>query len=107
MNGDIASFRRDDRPEGVCLVVAGELDESNSEELYDALVRLVAEARSPTIIDLTGVTFFSSAGISGLISAQARAEIRHVDLVVEPSWAVRRLLDITGLTSNFNLRPAA
>src|SRR3954471_9102113 len=104
MDHRIASFGRDERPEGVCLIIAGELDESNGEELYAELGRLIAEARSSAIVDLTAVTFFSSTGIGALLCARARADIRDVKLFIEPSWAVKRILDITDLTPEFNVR---
>ena len=103
MDADIASFRRDDGPEGVCLVVAGELDESNAEEFRGALLELVDAARSPAILNLSEVMFFSSAGIRCLFAAKQRAVGRDVPLLIEPSPVVTRLLEITGLTEMFEL----
>ena len=64
----IASFGRDDRPDAVRLVVVGDLDDSNREDWYAALARLITDATGSAVVDLTGVTFFGSAGIGSLVA---------------------------------------
>jgi anti-sigma B factor antagonist len=85
-------------------VVAGEIDLGVAGEFASALKDLLAAADSPTVLDLTGVSFFNSTGIGVLCDAAAEARQRGIQLVVEPSAHVRRTLEITGLTDTFDLR---
>src|SRR3954469_20688283 len=107
MNEQIVSFRRADRPEAVCLVMDGEIDLAGKNVFDDAIATLVDDANSPAVVDLTRVTFFNSTGIRVLITAQEAAADRDVQLVIEPSPAVRHVLEITGLTQTFELRDPA
>jgi len=107
MDEGIASFRRQDRPEAVCLVVEGEVDLADIAEFHQAAAALIADARSPAVLDLTGVTFFNSSGIGCLATAEKAAESQGVHLVVEASPAVRRVLDIVGLAEIYDVRAAS
>src|SRR3954469_3354476 len=107
MEDGLASFRRDDRPDAVRLVAEGEIDLADSYAFHDALYKLIDDANSPAVIDLSRVSFFNSTGISVLIEAQQAAAHERVELTVEPSLAVRRVLEITGLTKTFDLREPA
>jgi len=104
MDGWIASFRRVDRPEAVCLAVEGEIDLSVKDEFADAIAHLLGDAKSPAVLDLTCVTFFNSTGIGAVVDAQRKAQRRDVQLVIEVSPSVRRVLEVTGLTDAFDLR---
>jgi anti-anti-sigma factor len=106
MDDEIASFRRVDRPEASCLVADGEIDLAVIDEFERAIAILIGDADSLAVLDLTGVTFFGSTGTRALVTARESARRRRVDLVVEPSDAVRRTLEITNLTNEFGLRPA-
>jgi anti-sigma B factor antagonist len=99
-----ATFRRADQPGEPCLLVAGEIDLAVAGRFASAVKELLAAARSPAVLDLTGVTFFNSTGIGVLIDGAADAKRRGVDLQVRPSDHVRRTLEITGLTDTFDLR---
>jgi anti-sigma B factor antagonist len=99
-----ATFLRDDEPGVPRLVVTGEIDLAVSGTFASAVKALLAAARSPAVIDLTGVTFFNSTGIGVLCDAAETARRDGVGLVVRPSDYVRRTLEITGLTETFDLR---
>src|SRR6478735_729458 len=103
MDEGIASFRRVDRPDAVCLAVDGEIDLLVKDEFAEAVDRLIADARSPALLDLSGVTFFNSTGIGALLEAQETATRCDVALHIETSPAVRRVLEVTGLTDTFHL----
>jgi anti-anti-sigma factor len=77
-----------DGGEGV-LLVRGELDLATAGVLRDRL-----DADPPvTVIDMAGVTFLDSSGISVLAHAHRTRPIR----VRQPSAAVRRVLELAGL----------
>ena len=83
-------------PTGVPIVtVSGELDISNAGALESAVASISAQRPERIIFDLSGLRFMDSAGIAVLIGAAASVEavqVRH------PSPAIRRVLELTGLS---------
>lgn len=77
----------------VTVVVAGEVDMSTADQMFRAATD--GGAGSATL-DLLGVTFFDSAAIHALVRL---AERFPGSLEVLPSPQVRRVLDISGLSS--------
>jgi anti-sigma B factor antagonist len=99
-----ATFCRADAPDAARLHVTGEIDLAVAGSFASAVKALV-DTDTPTVtIDMRGVTFFNSTGIGVLCDAAESARRRKVTLIVEPSDHVRRTLEITGLTGNFDLR---
>lgn len=90
-------------PTGVPIVsVSGELDSSNAASL-DAAVAPVATTHSERLIfDLSGLRFMDSAGIAVLVGIAAK--VKTVQLR-EPSHAVRRVVELTGLTGVLPIEP--
>jgi anti-sigma B factor antagonist len=88
---------------GNCAVISvvGELDSVTSEALTSAAQDAVDHGATELVLDLSGVEFMDSSGISALISTRTIASItlRH------PSPAVTRLVDITGLSDVFAIEP--
>jgi anti-sigma B factor antagonist len=99
----LGSFRRHDRPHVPHLIVDGDVDDRLVEDLADAMFKTIIDAHGPAVLDLTGVTYFGSNGIGVLITAAALAHDHDVELVIEPSRIVRRVLEITGLADFFGL----
>jgi anti-sigma B factor antagonist len=94
-----ASF--DDR-DGPVITVVGDLDLSSVERLRAVVAPLLAERPAALTFDLAGLRFMDSAGIAVLLSAVSRLqEVR----VRNPSLAVRRLLELTGLTDVLSIVP--
>jgi anti-anti-sigma factor len=80
--------------------VDGEVDLSTVVQLEIAVIAAIDEAAGGVVVlDLTGVTFLSSNGISTLLQSKKHASNAEVELriVVAAGSAVRRSLDITGL----------
>jgi anti-anti-sigma factor len=69
----------------------GELDVSSAGTLLITLSRLEEDAH---VIDLSGVTFLDSSGLRALLTAQRRYPHLRFE---NPSDAVRRILDVTGV----------
>jgi anti-anti-sigma factor len=95
----------DDR--GVVVTVAGEVDIATSPQLRDACLRAM-ESGADVGIDLAGVTFLDSSGLSALVEARQRIdglggrfEIRAA------SRPARRVLEISGLDATLGLRAEA
>lgn len=83
------------RPDGhtVLVRVAGEIDLNTARELDEVLQARIGERAGEVEIDLSGVTFFSVAGLNTLLRAQLLADAAGAHLTVTPgrSRAVRRL----------------
>lgn len=84
------------------LVVTGEVDAHTADALAEHLAELptAGEVR----IDMSGVTFIDSSGLRVLIDAHQRAGEQDTTItLVEPSAAVTRLLEISGLVDHLNV----
>ncbi|MBB5158188.1 STAS domain-containing protein [Saccharopolyspora phatthalungensis] len=95
---------------GVVVVrIGGEIDLSTVPRLTEVIrQRLTAAALNTVILDLSGVSFASSAAIELLLHSQRRADHRGVQLFVVPGGgAILRLLTITGLRERFVCRETA
>jgi len=97
-----ASFElvEDDPPR---LVVTGEIDLDVAKPFRDALRTVIDEAHSPAYVDLERVTFFNSTGIGVLIEAKQHADTRGVEIVVNASPSVMRVLEVVGLLGHFTI----
>jgi anti-anti-sigma factor len=92
------------RPHATVAVVhaAGEIDASTAPELRALLNTPPAQTVRHMLLDLSGVTFLSAAGLSVLIAAQRRADtLRHALSLVTGPHCVDRALQITGLQDQF------
>jgi anti-sigma B factor antagonist len=83
--------------EGVRLVaVSGELDLDTMGELNEALS--VANGMATTVVDLRGLTFIDSSGVSGLLSAARRARDVGERLACIPGpQQIQRVFELTGV----------
>jgi anti-anti-sigma factor len=99
-----ATFWRADDPDAPRLHVSGEIDLAVAGSFASAVKALVDTGQPTVVIDMRRVTFFNSTGIGVLCDAAESSRRREIALVVEPSDHVRRTLEISGLTDNFDLR---
>lgn len=80
------------------VTVTGEVDCSSAPEVRAVLDQLVDRAPTEVVVDLTGVTFLDSAGLSALAAAHRRAQAGGGRMrVLAATRAVIRPLQITGL----------
>jgi len=79
------------------VVLAGEIDTHTSPLLEDRLLAL-ADSSSVTL-DLTAVTFISSAGLTAMLATRRRLEAAGGSLSVQnPTPAVERMFTLSGLS---------
>jgi anti-sigma B factor antagonist len=86
------------------IAVSGELDASSSARLTETLDPLVSAGRRRLVIDLSGVSFIDSAGLSVLVQCfkHARSAAGSLRLAgLQP--AVRRVFELTRLDRVFDL----
>jgi anti-sigma B factor antagonist len=80
----------------------GELDMSTAPLLREEFQRLSAEVAPRVTVDLSGLGFVDSTGLSVLISALKRFRAEGGDMVLRaPTPSILRVLEITGLTEVF------
>ncbi|MEV6618686.1 STAS domain-containing protein [Streptomyces sp. NPDC051051] len=88
------------------LTVNGALDHHTADRLTDAL-RPVLRAEAPTVLlDLSGVSFLDSTGLTRLlVSSRAARSAGGRVFLVSPSPPVRHMLEITGIDRVITTRP--
>ena len=90
-------------PDGVPVVAArGELDITNADRLEMAVRPVLRQGPQRLVFDFSGLRFMDSAGIDVLVRAAQSATTVELH---RPSPIVRRLVELTGLTSVLVVRP--
>jgi anti-sigma B factor antagonist len=90
--------------------VAGELSLAEAPILESHLAEVLAKASSAVVVDLAGVEFIDSTGLSVLVRAQQHAAERGLEFGVQnPRAQAHRLLSLTGLEERLTIAtpPAA
>ena len=93
----------------VVVRAVGEVDLVSAPLLAEQLelAEAVVVAPAPVVLDLTGVTFFESAGIHVLLDHHGRCARRGTRLRVIGSHAVTRVLSLTGVDKEVLVEPAS
>lgn len=91
----------------VVVQVAGDLDTATTPYLTELLAPRLASTAEAVVLDLSRVGFLGTAGLSLLMEARQRADVRGVALrLVTGPVCVERALRATGLTGQFALYSA-
>jgi anti-sigma B factor antagonist len=86
----------DDR--GVVLALSGELDVVSAPQLEQLLSEVLAQPHARVMLDLNGLQFVDSAGVSVLIKAKQRAGAEGRTLVLRrPTEQLERVFALVGL----------
>ena len=93
---------RTDESGAPVIAVTGELDMSNAGKLDATVESLLAQQPERLIFDLSALRFMDSAGIAVLLGAANRIETIELR---DPSPAVRRVVELTGLTRVLSVVP--
>ena len=92
------SIERSTEAPGILLRLGGELDASSAPELDRRLRELTAEGHPRVLLDLSGLSFVDSAGVSVLIRAKHDAEERGYTLILpRPTPQVQGVFALLGL----------
>jgi stage II sporulation protein AA (anti-sigma F factor antagonist) len=100
---ELASIVVERQTEHVTISLRGEIDASNAGHVRSELEDAIAE---PTlVIDLTRLDYLDSAGIRALFAVAECAASRRCRcrIVVRSDSPVRRVLDVVGISSAFEL----
>ncbi|HEX3426408.1 MAG TPA: STAS domain-containing protein [Acidimicrobiales bacterium] len=92
--------------DGVEIAVTGELNESTSFRLREALLGLEAEGVCRITIDLSGIEFVDSTALGVLVGGVKRLRRREGDLVLRaPPSATLKAFKVAGLSDLFTISP--
>jgi anti-sigma B factor antagonist len=84
------------------VTVGGELEFGTAAALRHTLIDLAQKGCDPLVIDLEGLGFIDSSGLSLLVQAKQRIESQgHRFVLRNPSERVQRVFEISGLTELF------
>lgn len=89
-------------PSGPVLSVRGEVDTLTAPELQVSVEQAMSSA-GVVAVDLSGVTFLSSAGLSVLVQAHQRADEVGRELRIVTNSTTARVFQLTGLTETLRL----
>ena len=92
-------------PATTVIAVHGELHLSTAPEFSRRLNAAIADGKTAVVLDLSGVSFIDSTGLSVLLNALRRVTRRHGRMaLVITNPTVLRLFEITRLDSTFDIR---
>jgi anti-anti-sigma factor len=81
------------------VAVPGELDIANAAAVEAALLAAEASGADEIVLDLTGLRFMGSVGLRVILEADERAALLGCRLTLRASPAVRRIIDLAGLSA--------
>jgi anti-sigma B factor antagonist len=92
---------------GVAVTVRGDLDHGTAQRFLDCIDHCLRPAPATLYVDLHLTTFVDSSGLGALVIARKRAERVGTGLILEqPTQAVRRTLQVTGIATYFSVSPS-
>ena len=92
----------DETPDRTVITVVGEIDVATTPTLQAALVDATARDL-PIVLDTAGVVFMDSTGLAGILAMRDDGGSSGRFVLQRPSAAVRRILDLTGITGIFEI----
>jgi anti-sigma B factor antagonist len=104
-NFDLTEKPLDDH--SVIITVAGEIHATTAPEFSERLNEAIADGKTGVILDLTGVEFIDSTGLSVLLNGLRRVtRVRGSMVLACANPTVLRLFEITKLDSTFDIVPS-
>ena len=102
-------FKRSELDGRPVLAVSGEIDLAVAGRFAEELENLVSgNGGGNALVDLSAVEFIDSSGIRELLKAKGTAQESGADLLLlSPSAACRRVLEISGVWGNFTVLEAS
>ena len=86
--------------------VKGRIDSMNANELGEALAGEISLGKKQIVLDLSQVSYMSSAGLRELVAAYRKAQDIEGDMrIAQPSSRVLDVLEMSGLDTIFQIFP--
>ncbi len=86
------------------IALCGEIDLATAPQVRAALKSVCESGAESIVLDLSGVTFLDSVGLSELISAVQTCGEHTAELSIVTNPVIQKLLEITGLVSALPLQ---
>ncbi len=87
----------------ISIDLSGRIDSSNSEEVKEAFISGIGDAKGPVVIDASDLEYISSAGLRILLQLRKK----HSDIsITDVAPDVYEILDVTGFTQMMNVSRA-
>jgi anti-sigma B factor antagonist len=104
VGGDDFRISVRDDGDAVTMAVEGEVDVATAPALRDELYRLIDRGTKRIVVDLGGMDFIDSTGLGVFVGALKRSREGGGELELRSlKPAARKIFDITGLSSAFNI----
>ena len=87
------------------VAAAGEVDVASAGELRAALAAAVESGAAEVWVDLSGLEFMDSTGITSIVDARRQLDGRRF-AVICPDGPVRRVLEISGIERAIPIHPS-
>src|SRR5690554_4629360 len=85
------------------ITVAGRVDSSTAHELEQVLEERTKHGRYNLVLEMSGVTYLSSAGLRALVSTLRNCKKRGGDVrIANPSQRVQEVMELAGLDVLFD-----
>jgi anti-sigma B factor antagonist len=86
------------------VIASGEIDIYTAPKLWEALALLIEQGHRKVVLDLAGVEFMDSTGISVIVRAYKQLAPNGGTVIARsPQLQVRKVFDLTGLTGLIQL----
>jgi anti-anti-sigma factor len=91
----------------VVVIVAGEIDLTNAENLRDALLSALNAGARGLVVDMSATTFIDSAGVTALVRASRRAAATEATVrLAVTAPGVLRVLNLVGIDQLIEVHPS-
>lgn len=89
------------------VTIQGELDVTTAPQFRQTLMSVVARMYPAVILDLSGVEFIDSSALGVILTAYRQIKAQEGAMAIaSPIPRITRILEITGLTLSFPVRPS-
>jgi anti-anti-sigma factor len=89
------------------VIVSGEIDLTNAENLRDALLSALNAGARGLVVDMSATTFIDSAGVSALVRASRRAAATEATVrLAVTAPGVLRVLNLVGIDQLIEVHPS-
>ncbi|NHZ71546.1 MAG: anti-sigma factor antagonist [Aquificales bacterium] len=90
------------RPEAYIVTVVGRVDSSNANGLDTTFSQLISDGHNKLVLELTEISYMSSAGLRAIVSALRAAKKKRGDVrIAAPSERVAEVFALAGLNPLF------
>ena len=102
----MVDFRVSELEQVTLIEVSGRIDSMNANELGEALSGEIERGSRQIVLDLSKVSYMSSAGLRELVAAYHKLQDVSGDLrLAQPSSRVQDVLEMSGLDTIFQIFP--